>query len=70
MTSPGQNNFNVTLLNNASRDIYEQNKHADFTVKLAQPIDLLSTFNWEVGVCEISCSPSPEGASPFSFTVT
>jgi len=64
MTSPGQTNFYVTLLSNASRDIYDQNTHADFTVKLAQKIDLGSTSNWEVGVCEISCSSSPEVASP------
>ena len=62
-TSPGQNIFYVTLLSNASRDIYEQNTHADFTVKLEQPIDLGSTSNWEVGVCEISCTSSPDGAS-------
>jgi len=64
MTSPSQNSFYVTLLSNASRDIYDQNTHADFTVKLAQPIELGSTSNWEVGVCEISCPSSPEGASP------
>jgi len=62
MTSPGQNTFYVTLLSNASRDIYEQNTHADFTVKLAHPLDLGSASNWDVGVCEISCSSSPEGA--------
>ena len=49
----------VTLFSNASRDIYEQNTHADFTVKLAQPVDLGSTSNWEVGLCEISCSSPP-----------
>jgi len=60
MTSPGQkNNFYVTLLNNASMDNYEQNAHADFTVKLAKPIDLGSTSNWEVGVCEIPFSSPP-----------
>ena len=63
MTPPDQNNFYVTLLSTASRDIYDLNTHADFTVKLAQHIDLGSTSKWEVGVCEISCS-SPEGANP------
>jgi len=63
MTSPGKN-FYVTLLSNASWDIYDQNTHADFTVNLAQPIDLGSTSNWKVGFCEISCSSSPEGSSP------
>ena len=64
MTSTGQNHFYVTLLSNASRDIYEQNTHAAFTGKLAQSIDLGLTSNWEAGVCEISCSSSPEGVNP------
>jgi len=62
--SPGQNNFYMTLLSNASRDIHDQNTLADFTVKLAHHIGLGSTSNWEVGVWEISCISSPEGASP------
>jgi len=62
--SPDQNKFYVTLLSKASRDIYDQNTHAEFTVNLAQPIDLGSTSKWELGVCEISCSSSHEGASP------
>jgi len=40
MTSLDQNNFYVSLLSNGSLDIYNQNKHADFTVKLSQAIDL------------------------------
>ena len=64
MTPPNQSNFYVTLLSTASRDFYDLNTHADFTVKLVQPIDLGSTSKWEVGVCEISCSSSPEGANP------
>jgi len=64
MTSPDQNNFYVNLLSTASRDIYDLNTHADFTVILAQPIDLGSTSKWEVEVCEISCSSSSEGANP------
>jgi len=64
MTSPGQNNFYMTLLRNASGDIYDQNTYADFTVKLAQTLDVCSTSNWEVGFCEISCSSSPRRASP------
>jgi len=63
MTSPDQSKFYVTLLSNASRDIYDQNTHADFTVKLAQTIDLGSTSNWQEGVCEIWCSSSPERSS-------
>jgi len=37
MTSIDHNKFYVTLLRNASQDIYDQNTHADFTVNLAQP---------------------------------
>jgi hypothetical protein len=54
-----RSHFYVTLFRNASRDIYEQNTDADFTVKLAQPVDLGSTSNWELGVSEISCSSPP-----------
>ena len=50
--------FYVTLYSNASRYIYEQNTHADFTVKLTQPVEVGSTSNWEKGVCEISSSSS------------
>ena len=53
--------FYVTLFSNAARDIYEQNTHADFTVKLAQPVDLGSNSNWVVGLCEISYSSPPMG---------
>jgi len=52
------------MLSNPSREIYDLNTHADFTVKLAQPIDLDTTSNWEVGVCVISSSSSPEVAIP------
>jgi len=51
-----QSHFYVTLFSKDSRDIYEQNAHADFTVKLAQPVDLSSTSSCEVGTCENSCS--------------
>ena len=50
MASPDQNNYYVTMFSNASLDIYEQNTHADFTVKLEQTIDLGSTSNREVGL--------------------
>ena len=50
------NHFYVTLFSSASRDIYEQNTHADFTMKLAQLVHLISTSNWELGVCEMSCA--------------
>jgi len=57
MASPSS--FYVTMFSNASREIYENNKHADFTVKLSRPIDLGTSTNWEVGVCEVSCSSPP-----------
>jgi hypothetical protein len=57
MTST-ENHFHVTLFSSASRDIYDQKAHADFTVKLAQPVDLGTMSKWEVGFCEISCSTS------------
>jgi len=63
MTSLDLNNFYVTLLSNSSREIYDMNTHADFTVKLAESIHQGTTSKWEVGLCEISCSSSPEGAS-------
>ena len=51
-----QSYFYVTLFSNASRDIFGKNTLTDFTAKVAQPVDLDSTSNWEVGLCEISCS--------------
>jgi len=50
----------VTLFSNASRDIYEQNTHVDFTVKLAEAVDLVSTSSYEVGLSEI-CVPHSHG---------
>jgi len=64
MASAAPSQFYITPFSNASRDIYEQNTHADFRVKLAQPVLLGSTSNWEVGISEISCSSSPEGENP------
>ena len=52
-----QSTFYVILFRNASRDIYEQNKHADFTVKLAHAVDLGSTSNWEVWPVKFRVSP-------------
>ena len=47
------------LFSNASREIYENNTHADFTVKLSRSIDLGTSPNYDVGVCEVSFS-SPQ----------
>jgi len=51
--------FYVTPFCNASREIYKQNTHADCTDKKAQLVDLVSTSNWGMGLCEISCSSQP-----------
>jgi len=50
MNSPDQNNFYVTLLSIASRKIYDLNTHADFTVQLAQAIDMGTTSKWKMDV--------------------
>jgi len=54
-----QSHFYFTLLSNALREIYEQNTHADFAVKQAQPVDLGSTSNWKARFCEVPCSSLP-----------
>jgi len=59
--------FYVTLFNNASRDIYVHNTFADSTMKLAQPVDLVSNSNYKVGLCEISCSSSPAMRDSFAL---
>ena len=51
------NQFYTTLFSNASREIYPENKRSVFTVKQARTIELVSIENWEVGICEISCTP-------------
>jgi len=56
-----QSHFYVNRFSKASHDIYEQNTHADFTVKVVQPVDLASNSNWYLGLSEISCSSTPIG---------
>ena len=63
MTS-STNSFYVTLFSNALREIYENNTHADFTVKLWRPIELGTSPN-----CEVSYS-SPPPASLNTVDVT
>jgi len=65
MTS--SNSFYVTLFSNASQEIYENNTHAEFTVKLSRHFDLGTSPNWEVGVCEVSCS-SPQSLNTIDVT--
>jgi len=64
MTSVSTSYFYVTLFSNVSRDVYEENEHAYFTVKLAHPIDLSSTSNGKFVISEITCSMSLERANP------
>jgi hypothetical protein len=45
----------VTLFSNSSQSLFEDNTIAAFTIHLAQPIELGSIDNWEVGLCELSC---------------
>jgi hypothetical protein len=52
------NHFYITLFSNASPETYPSNTLAEFTVQLAQRIDLGSIGSWEVGLCEFSCPPS------------
>jgi hypothetical protein len=54
--------FYITLFSNASQKIYPRNTIAEFTVQLAQRIDLGSTDSWDVGHCEFSCPPPAVGA--------
>ena len=53
----GSKHFYVTLFSNASQKIYPNNTQATFTINLAQPIDLGSSSDLEVGLCEISYKP-------------
>ena len=52
-----QHNKKDTLFSNASRKVYKDNTLSAFTVKLAQLIDLDTEENWEVVICEITCTP-------------
>jgi len=56
-----RNHFYITLFSNASQKAYPKNTLAEFTIQLAQRIDLGSTDNWEVGLSEFSCPPPKSG---------
>jgi len=45
--------FYVTLFSNASQKIYPNNTQATVTINLAQPIDLGSSSDWEVGCAKL-----------------
>ena len=49
-----RNQFYVTLFSNASKEVYPDNTLTAFTIHLAQPIELGSSSDWEVGVAELS----------------
>jgi hypothetical protein len=46
--------FYVTLFSNASIHLYPHDTLAVFTTLLAHPIDLGTSYAWEVGLCEVS----------------
>jgi len=51
----------VTLLSNTSKNLRPDNTIAAFTAELARPVELSSSENWEVGVCEFSYPPNIVG---------
>jgi len=51
----------VTLFSKASTGLYPNNTIARFTTELAQPIELGSSYRWEVGVCEFTYPPNNVG---------
>jgi len=52
-----RDNFYITLFSIASAEIYTLNSQTKFTNRLAISVDLGSTSDWEVGLCEISYAP-------------
>ena len=42
--------FYITLYSNASQKLYPNNTQAAFTFHLAQPVDLGTSSDWEVGL--------------------
>ena len=60
--------FYITLYSNASQKLYPDNTQASFTCHLAQPINLGSASDWEVGLSEVSYYP-PKRVVMFKNTV-
>jgi len=52
-----RDNFYVTLFSNASTDIFTLNLQTSFTNRLALPVGLGSSSDWDVGLSEISYKP-------------
>jgi len=57
----------ISLFSNSSRKIRPANMLAEFTIQLALRIELGSTDNCEVGLCEFSCSPKSCTLKPIEF---
>jgi len=49
-----RNQFYVTLFSNASKDVFRDNSLTAFTIHLANPINLASASDCEVGLAEVS----------------
>jgi hypothetical protein len=63
-----QKNFYITFFSNSLKNVYLANKLSEFTIQLAQLIDLSSTDDWEVGLCEFSYPPPyPDIAKPYEL---
>ena len=52
-----RDDFYITLFSDASTAKYTLNSQTSFTNRLALPVDLGSSSDWEVGLCEISYKP-------------
>jgi len=48
----------MTLFSNTSKNLYPDNTIAAFTAELARSLELGSSDNWEVDVCEFSFPPN------------
>ena len=49
--------FYVSLYRYASQKLYPDNTEAAFACHLAQPVDLGTFADWEVGLCEVTYFP-------------
>ena len=47
----------MSLYSNAPQEIHPDNKQVAFTIHLAQPIDLGTSSDREVGLCEVTYKP-------------
>jgi len=61
MSHVGPKYFYVTLLSNTSKNPYPENTISAFTAELTRPLELGSSDNWEVGVCEFYYTPNSVG---------